>query len=117
MKTASCNSNGYLWGERSSIMRGLAIGTVTLGIWAAAVGLAGVAAAAPTGGANAADVVKQLKAEGYSVQIDNDLDTPLSECTVTDVSGLDGTNWAGKPLTPAEVGTVHVGVSCDDDHD
>ena len=51
------------------------------------------------------------------MQIDNDLDTPLSECTVTDVSGLDGTNWAGKPLTPAEVGTVHVGVSCDDDHD
>ncbi len=36
---------------------------------AAAVGLAGTAVAAPTGGGNAADAVKELQAEGYNVQI------------------------------------------------
>jgi hypothetical protein len=74
-------------------MRGLAIGTATLGIMAAATfELAGTAAAAPTGGSNAADAVNQLQAQGY---------------------GLSGTNSAGKPLTPAQAGTVYVTVACD----
>jgi hypothetical protein len=42
-------------------MRGLAIDTATLGIMAAVtLGLAGTAAAAPSGGSNAADAVNQL---------------------------------------------------------
>jgi hypothetical protein len=99
-------------------MRGLAIGTVILGTVAAAtLGLAGTAAAAPTGGSNAADAVNQLKAQGYNVQINGDQNAPLSECTVTQVSGLSGTNSAGKPLTPAQAGTVYVSVSCNDNHD
>ncbi|MGX9788090.1 hypothetical protein [Mycobacterium sp. MMS18-G62] len=99
-------------------MRGLAIGTATVGILAlATLGLAGTAAAAPTGGSNAADAVNQLKAQGYTVQINGDQNAPLSECVTTQVSGLSGTNSAGKPLTPAQVGTVYVTVSCDDDHD
>jgi hypothetical protein len=98
-------------------MRGLAIGTATFGVLAVAtLGLAGTAAAAPTGGSNAADAVNQLQAQGYTVQINGDQNVPLSACTVTQVSGLSGTNSAGKPLTPAQVGTVYVGVSCNDDH-
>jgi hypothetical protein len=99
-------------------MRGLAISTAILGLVAAAAsGLAGTAAAAPTEGSNAADAVNQLQAQGYTVQINGDQNAPLSECTVTQVSGLSGTNSAGKPLTPAQVGTVYVSVSCNDDHD
>ncbi|HKP43164.1 hypothetical protein [Mycobacterium sp.] len=99
-------------------MRGLAIGTATFGILAlATLGLAGTAAAAPTGGSNAADAVNQLQAQGYTVQINGDQNAPLSACVTTQVSGLSGTNSAGKPLTPAQVGTVYVTVSCDDNHD
>ena len=73
------------------------------GIAVAALELAGPAHAAPTGGSNAADAVSQLRAQGYSVQLDVDngpRSVALSECTVSDVSGLSGTNSAGKPLTP-----------------
>ena len=99
-------------------MRGLATGTAVLGIVAAAgSGLVSTAAAAPTGGSNAADAVNQLQAQGYTVQINGDQNAPLSECTVTQVSGLSGTNSSGKPLTPAQAGTVYVSVSCNDNHD
>ena len=95
-------------------MRVLPIGTATFSTLAAAtLGLIGTAAAAPTGGSNAADAVNQLQAQGYSVQISGDQNAPLSECITTQVSGLSGTSAAGKPLTPAEVGTVYVTVSCD----
>jgi hypothetical protein len=39
----------------------------------------------------------------------------LSECTVNDVTGMSGTNSAGKPLTPGQAGTVYVDVNCPDD--
>jgi hypothetical protein len=95
-------------------MRGLAIGTAILGIVAAAaLRLVGSAAAAPTGGSNAADAVNQLQAQGYTVQINGDKNAPLSQCITTQVSGLSGTNAAGKPLTPAQAGTVYVTVACD----
>jgi hypothetical protein len=45
---------------------------------AAAVGLAGSAVAAPTGGGNAANAVKELRADGYNVQIKGSLTDPLS---------------------------------------
>jgi hypothetical protein len=102
-------------------MRGLAIGTVTFGILAAAgLGLAGAATAAPLGAQNARDAVNQLSAQGYSVSVqvtNGPRDVPLSECTVLDVSGLNGTNSEGKPLTPAEAGTVYVDANCPEDDD
>ena len=102
-------------------MRRLAIGTGTLGILAAAtLGLAGVATAAPLGGEDALDAVNQLRAQGYSVSVhvtNGPREVPLSECTVLDVSGLNGTNSEGKPLTPAELGTVDVDANCPEDDD
>ena len=35
--------------------------------------------------------------------------------SVLGVHGMSGTDAAGKPLTPAEVGTVYVDVNCPDD--
>jgi hypothetical protein len=102
-------------------MRRLAIGTGILGILAAAtLGFPGVATAAPLGGEDALDAVNQLRAQGYSVSVhvtNGPRDVPLSECTVLDVSGLNGTNSAGKPLTPAELGTVYVDANCPEDDD
>jgi hypothetical protein len=102
-------------------MRRLAIGSGILGILAAAtLGLAGAATAAPLGGEDALDAVNQLRAQGYSVSVhvtNGPREVPLSECTVLDVSGLNGTNSAGKPLTPAELGTVYVDANCPEDDD
>jgi hypothetical protein len=102
-------------------MRRLAIGTAIFGIVAAAaVGFAGVATAAPLGEQNARDAVNQLRAQGYSVSVqvtNGPRDVPLSECSVLDVSGLNGTDSAGKPLTPAEAGTVYVDANCPEDND
>ena len=58
-------------------------------------GLAGAAVAAPTGGGNAADAVKELQAEGYNVQINGSVTDPLSACVTTGVYGVPN---AGKPL-------------------
>jgi hypothetical protein len=102
-------------------MRHLAIGTAMFGIVAAAtVGFAGVATAAPLGGQDALSALDQLRGEGYSVAVhvtNGPRDVPLSECTVLDVSGLNGTDSAGKPLTPAEAGTVYVDANCPEDND
>jgi hypothetical protein len=102
-------------------MRRLAIGSGILGILAAAtLGLAGVATAAPLGGQDALDAVNQLRGQGYSVSVqvtNGPRDVPLSECSVLDVSGLNGTNSEGKPLTPAQAGTVYVDANCPDDDD
>ena len=51
---------------------------------AAALGLAGTAAAFPNAG-TAADVVDELKAEGYNVQVNGLVQVPLKLCTATDV--------------------------------
>jgi hypothetical protein len=102
-------------------MRRFTIGTATFGILAAAtLGLAGTAAAAPLEDNSAADAINQLKAQGYNVQLNltnGYRDVPLSECKVLGVHGLSGTDSAGKPLTPAEVGTVYVDVNCPEDND
>jgi hypothetical protein len=102
-------------------VRRLAIATGILGILAAAtLGFAGVATAAPLGGEDALDAVNQLREQGYSVSVhvtNGPRDVPLSECTVLDISGLNGTNSAGKPLTPAELGTVDVDANCPEDDD
>lgn len=97
----------------------IAVGTATFGILAAAtLGLASTASAAPTGGGNAADTINRLRAQGYDVQttVENGpRSSQLSECTVNQVTGTDGTNAAGKPLTPAQAGTVYVDINCPED--
>jgi hypothetical protein len=84
---------------------------------AAAVGLAGSAVAAPTGGGNAADAVKELQAEGYNVQINGSVTDPLSACVTTGVYGVPNAGSSSGPQTgPLSFTTVHVDVSCPDDH-
>ena len=93
----------------------VALGAAGL-LTAASLALAGIAAAAPMGGGSAADAVKSLRAQGYDVQINGDRNAPLSECTVTEVSGLSGSNAAGHAGV-SKGSTVYVGVDCNDDHD
>jgi hypothetical protein len=66
-------------------MRNLAITTLaSAALAAAALGLAGTAAAFPNAG-TAADVVDGLTAEGYNVQVNGLVQVPLKLCTATDV--------------------------------
>jgi hypothetical protein len=82
---------------------------------ATAVGLAGPAWAAPTGGANAADTVTTLRAEGYNVQINGTASVPLSRCIVTDVHGLpNDADPTGQRANPTAITTVYVDISCPD---
>jgi ketopantoate reductase len=98
-------------------MRTLIVGLGTVGmLTAATLALAGTAAAAPLGGGSAADAVNHLRAQGYDVQINGDQNAPLSECTVTGVSGLSGSKPNGQPGV-SKGSTVYVGVDCNDDHD
>lgn len=78
------------------------------------VGLAGPAAAAPTGGANAADTVSTLRSEGYSVQINGTPSVPLSRCIVTGVHGLPNAADPSSRANPAVLTTVYVDISCPD---
>jgi hypothetical protein len=102
-------------------MRRSAIGAGILGILAATtLGFAGVATAAPLGWQDALDALNQLRGQGYSVSVhvtNGPRDVPLSECTVLDVSGLNGTNSEGQPLTPAQAGTVYIDANCPEDDD
>ena len=110
-----------MWPRRTGGGGRLEIGTATFGILAAAtLGLAGTASAAPLEDGSAADAINQLRAQGYNVQLNltnGYRDVPLSECSVLGVHGLSGTDAAGKPLTPAEVGTVYVDANCPEDDD
>jgi hypothetical protein len=67
----------------------------------------GSAAAAPTGAASAGDTVKSLQAQGYNVQINGSVTSPLSECLVTGVHGVPATR-----TDPTQFVTVYVDVSC-----
>lgn len=64
--------------------------------------------AAPTGGTRAPDVVQELTAAGYAVQINGDNGVPLSQCTVTGVHGVPATTAAALRYT-----TVYVDVECE----
>ncbi len=85
----------------------------------AAFGLAGTASATPipiTGnGTDAAEVVQQLQAAGYTVQFNGPHDVPLAECAVDGLHGLTGTAaevnnaWKHIPGTPS---TVYLDLSC-----
>ena len=80
---------------------------------AAAVALAGTAAATPTEGASAGGAVKELQAKGYNVQINGSLTNPLSTCAhgIPTTAGSPGPNSAPLPFT-----TVYVDVLCPGAH-
>ena len=75
----------------------------------------GIAAAIPTSG-SAADVVKALQDQGYSVQFNGTLSGPLSRCTVDGVHGLtvmmmpDGSLMMR--MDPNNPGVAYVDLSC-----
>lgn len=78
---------------------------------AIAMGLLGATApawAAPTGGTRAPDVVQELIAAGYAVQINGDNGVPLSQCTVTGVHGVPAAGASALQFT-----TVYVDVECE----
>ena len=86
-------------------MKGFTIATATVGALAAtALGLAGVAAAAPTGGSSASETVNSLQAQGYNVQLNGSVTAPLAQCTVTGVHG--------DSASPTTFTTVYVDVAC-----
>ncbi len=64
-----------------------------------------MAAAAPTGGSNAADTIKTLRDMGYNVQLNGTVSGPLSQCIVTGVHGLANSD-------PTVFTTAYVDVSC-----
>lgn len=85
----------------------------SMGAVAVAAGLLGAAwpaapvSAAPTGGTRAPDVVRELTAAGYNVQINGANGVPLSQCRVTDVHGVPATRTTALQFT-----TVYVDVEC-----
>ncbi|MCV7433113.1 hypothetical protein [Mycolicibacterium bacteremicum] len=61
------------------------------------------ASAAPSGPASAAETVADLRAQGYSVQVNGTRNGPLSNCSVDAVRG---------PYTRSPGATVYVDLSC-----
>ena len=91
---------------------GFTVAAVTT-LTAAALGLPGTAAAAPTGGGNAADTVTELQGNGYNVQINGSVSTPLPECTTTGAHGVPNAGGSSGPRSgPATFTNVEVDVSC-----
>jgi hypothetical protein len=72
---------------------------------AGSLAVAPTAAAAPTGGSNAADTVKTLRDMGYNVQLNGTVSGPLSACIATGVHGVADSN-------PTVFTTAYVDVSC-----
>ncbi len=84
--------------------------TITTSIFGAlaatALGLAGAAAAMPTG-SSAADTVSSLQAQGYNVQLNGPATAPLSQCAVTGTHG----DSPGR-IDSTQFTTVYVDISC-----
>jgi hypothetical protein len=93
------------------VARTAALGILVFSI----VGSAGDAAAAPTGGTSAADIVKTLNDMGYAVQINGSANQPLSQCSVTGVHGISNTDAAGHQIVPDQFSTAYVDVGCPGD--
>ena len=87
-------------------MKKFVIATTSASILAAgALAVATMAAAAPTGGSNAADTVKTLRDMGYNVQLNGTVSGPLAQCIVTGVHGLANSD-------PTVFTTAYVDISC-----
>ncbi|MGW0162928.1 hypothetical protein ACWDUN_26760 [Mycobacterium sp. NPDC003323] len=74
-----------------------------LALAAAALVSAPTASAAPSGPASAAETVADLRAQGYSVQVNGTRNGPLSNCSVEAVRG---------PYSDRPGETVYVDLSC-----
>jgi hypothetical protein len=84
---------------------------------AAGTAMADSAAAAPTGGGNAADTVRELQAQGFNVQINGSMTDPLSECVTTGVHGVPASGTSTDPRSGAiPFTTVYVDIQCPDVH-
>jgi hypothetical protein len=83
-------------------------------ITGAALGLGGVAAAAPSGYSNAQDTVNALQAQGFNVILNGATAIPLSGCKVTGIEGLNSSNIdaSGHRIDPKQFDTVYVDISC-----
>ena|SRR5579859_7739330 len=83
-------------------------------ITGATLGLAGSAAAAPSGFGNAQDTVNALQSQGFNVILNGATAFPLSSCKVTGIEGLNNSNidsW-GRRIDPKQFDTVYVDISC-----
>jgi hypothetical protein len=102
---------------RKLIMKKLIYPTaVTLGLGAGAVGFAAAAEAGssfPYWGSSAADTIKTLQGQGYSVQINGTAAVPLSRCTTSGVHGLPDPDPSDRVNT-TQLTTVYVDISCPD---
>lgn len=65
------------------------------------IGLAGNAVAAPAG-SSATETIRELRSQGYSVQVNGSRNGPISECSVNAVRGM----------TDDPTATVYVDLSC-----
>jgi hypothetical protein len=84
---------------------------------AAAIGLAGTAAAAPTGSGSAQDTVSMLQSSGYRVILNKIGAKPLDQCSVQSVRSGEAittpvTAGAGSLTQKVEYTTVYVTASC-----
>jgi len=87
-------------------MKKFNIAIAVAGILAAgSLAVAPTAAAAPTGGSNAADTVKTLRDMGYNVQLNGTVSGPLSQCITTGVHGVADND-------PTVFTTAYVDISC-----
>ena len=97
-------------------MRNALSDAVILGaaITGAALGLAGLAAAAPSGFSNAQDTVNALQSQGFNVILNGATAFPLSSCKVTGIEGLNNSNIdsSGRRIDPKQFDTVYVDISC-----
>ena len=85
--------------------------------WAAAsIAVAPLGAADPVwpvpGAESAADTIRDLEAQGYTVAINGSITAPLERCSVTAIHNPDRSGGKPDPST-----TVYVDVSCPPDHD
>jgi hypothetical protein len=85
---------------------------------AGSLALAATAEAASLGGSSADQAVNDLRARGYNVQLNlnSTRDVPLSECTVTGVSGLPKNLPVGSSAPATQFTTVYVDVNCPPDN-
>jgi hypothetical protein len=95
----------------------IAVGITASTLASAAVALAAVATAAPTGPSQVDDTVRTLEASGYNVIINRTGAAPLSECTVSGVRpgqthSTNDSRGGGSINTTVTSQTVYVDVAC-----
>jgi hypothetical protein len=94
-------------------MKQFIVATAVVGAFVSGmVGLAVNAAAAPLGGSSANEAVRTLETSGYAVRINQQTDVPLSACTVTNVSGLRGTEIDSALTDPGALSVAFLDVTC-----